>query len=395
VEARVDSFFASAERANEDELQLEIDSVVQSPVVQEMLVVTNGLMAVMNEKRQTVAINPTFLKMLGIEDPGEVLGLRVGEMLRCVHAAGEPHGCGTTQYCSTCGAAVAIVSTLADDKPAQRVCSITADKGGSNCDISLLASAHPIKIQDKKFLLLFLQDITLEQLRASLERTFFHDIANMLTGLVGASEMLYKSHQDSQIAKVVLNSARRMFNEVELQKYLFKSSNCDCEVARRSMTSEQLLEELKDVYLRHRVAQGKQMVVLKSAFPVTVSTDASLALRVMCNMVTNAFEATDDGGAVKLWFENDRDSLVFCVWNDKAIPEAVKLRMFQRNFSTKDGAGRGLGTYSMRLVGEKLLGGKVSFTSSEEEGTVFKFAMYRYLRDVQGAASYGSVAAAC
>lgn len=391
----MDTYFAAAERASEDELQLEIDSVVQSPVVQELLLVTNGVIAILNEKRQTVAINPALLQMLGIEDPGGVLGLRLGEALHCVHAAEEPRGCGTTKYCSTCGAAIAAVSSLATDKPAERICAITVDRGGSTSDISLHVGAHPIRIEERRFLLLFLQDITLEQLRASLERTFFHDVSNMLTGLLGASELLYKAHQDSEIARVVRNSARRMFNEVELQKYMFNRDSCDCPVARRSMTSEELLDELKNVYHEHSAARGKQLVALKSAFPVTVSTDGSLALRVMCNMVTNALEATDDNGSVKVWFENDRDSLVFCVWNDKAIPEAVKLRVFQRNFSTKEGAGRGLGTYSMRLVGEKLLGGKVTFSSSETEGTVFKFALRRYLRDVKAAASYDSVAGGC
>jgi sensor histidine kinase regulating citrate/malate metabolism len=54
------------------------------------------------------------------------------------------------------------------------------------------------------------------------------------------------------------------------------------------------------------------------------------------------------------------------------LPEIAN-RIFQRNFSTKAQAGRGVGTYSMKLFGEKILGGKVSFTSSREDGTVFKF----------------------
>lgn len=96
----------------------------------------------------------------------------------------------------------------------------------------------------------------------------------------------------------------------------------------------------------------------------------------MCNMVTNALEATDENGTVKVWFEQDEKFLVFCVWNGKLIPEEVQLRIFQRNFSTKEGAGRGIGTYSMKLLGEKILGGKVSFTSSET-GTIFQFAIPR------------------
>ncbi len=44
--------------------------------------------------------------------------------------------------------------------------------------------------------------------------------------------------------------------------------------------------------------------------------------------------------------------------------------MFQRSFTTK-GEGRGLGTYSMKLLSERYLNGRVEFTSSPEHGTTF------------------------
>ena len=42
-----------------------------------------------------------------------------------------------------------------------------------------------------------------------------------------------------------------------------------------------------------------------------------------------------------------------------------------RSFSTKADTGRGIGTYSMRLFGQRYLGGRVDFTSEEPEGTTF------------------------
>jgi sensor histidine kinase regulating citrate/malate metabolism len=45
--------------------------------------------------------------------------------------------------------------------------------------------------------------------------------------------------------------------------------------------------------------------------------------------------------------------------------------IFQRSFSTK-GFGRGLGTYSIRLLTERYLKGSVSFTSSALSGTIFR-----------------------
>jgi sensor histidine kinase regulating citrate/malate metabolism len=52
------------------------------------------------------------------------------------------------------------------------------------------------------------------------------------------------------------------------------------------------------------------------------------------------------------------------------MPEAVRMQIFQRSFSTR-GTGRGIGTYSIRLLTEKYLKGTVVFTSSDPEGTIF------------------------
>jgi len=48
--------------------------------------------------------------------------------------------------------------------------------------------------------------------------------------------------------------------------------------------------------------------------------------------------------------------------------------LFQRSFSSK-GSGRGLGTYSMKLFGEKYLDGEVSFESDRIKGTTFTISL--------------------
>ena len=68
------------------------------------------------------------------------------------------------------------------------------------------------------------------------------------------------------------------------------------------------------------------------------------------------------------------DQVVFSVRNKSVIPEEAKRRVFQRSFSTK-GAGRGVGTYGMKLLGERFLGGSVNFSSREGEGTIFRLSL--------------------
>jgi len=59
----------------------------------------------------------------------------------------------------------------------------------------------------------------------------------------------------------------------------------------------------------------------------------------------------------------------FSVHNPEFIPTEIQGQIFKRSFSTK-GQGRGLGTYSMKLL-SSFVKGKVWFTSSPQEGTTF------------------------
>jgi len=48
----------------------------------------------------------------------------------------------------------------------------------------------------------------------------------------------------------------------------------------------------------------------------------------------------------------------------------VEMQVFLRSFST-EGVQRGLGTYSLKIIGEQYLGGKVNFEPNPERGTTF------------------------
>ena len=103
----------------------------------------SGLLAILDEHRQIVSVNDSLLQALGIEDPAQVLGLRPGEALDCVHAHEDPAGCGTTKFCSTCGAAISIVSSLETDEPVERLCALSSNKGGKTVDLAMLVKSHP------------------------------------------------------------------------------------------------------------------------------------------------------------------------------------------------------------------------------------------------------------
>ncbi len=86
-------------------------------------------------------------------------------------------------------------------------------------------------------------------------------------------------------------------------------------------------------------------------------------------MVVNALEAADTRQTVTLDCRLKGREVVFSVSNPGLIPEEVRPEIFRRTYSTK-GPGRGLGTYSMRLL-SSLLQGEVSFVCEKGETTFF------------------------
>jgi sensor histidine kinase regulating citrate/malate metabolism len=87
-------------------------------------------------------------------------------------------------------------------------------------------------------------------------------------------------------------------------------------------------------------------------------------------MIKNAIEMNVPHDTITLNCKESETIVKLSVHNNSIVADIAKDQLFKRFFSTK-GKGRGLGTYSMKLLGEKYLNGKVGFTSSEESGTTF------------------------
>jgi K+-sensing histidine kinase KdpD len=378
------TWFASARRANKEELIRQIDLVTKSPVVNGVLTSVSGLMAVLNEDRQVLAVNDSFLALLGIDNPSATLGLRPGEVLQCTHSRDNSAGCGTGEYCATCGAAIAIVTSLMTNKPVERKCVLTAQRGNSPEDFCFWVKATPLNLEGSQFLFLFLQDVTEQEQRSGLNRAFLHDIKNMVMGLGCTIELMSheKMKTSPQLQDKILRLSESLVREVSIQSSFINNSYTDFSVAPNLVSVHKLICEIQDIFSNHPAAFNKTLTISEPIPSIDIVTDLPLVVRVLNNMLVNAFEATDEGGEIKLSIEERKESVVFRVWNRSVIPKEVTKRIFQRFYSTKREPGRGLGTYSMKLFGEKFLGGRIRFTTSENKGTEFSFSIPKKIPDL-------------
>jgi hypothetical protein len=175
---RPDTAYLPAERTAAAVLEDENVRAACSPLLTALLEANGSAAAVVDRNRQSVALNTEYLRLAGIEDPPEALGLRPGEAVGCDHHADSPGGCGTGPACPSCGLAIAVLVASQRGRPNERTCSLARSRHGNRADLQLRVRAAPVTMNGQAFLLVTLRDVTAEHRRDALARAFLHDLAN-------------------------------------------------------------------------------------------------------------------------------------------------------------------------------------------------------------------------
>ena len=301
----------------------------------------------------------------------EVTGLRLGDLLQCAHANLGPDGCGTTPFCTVCGAARAIEESQAGRAAVHDYRVIRGGEAAS-ATLDLRVWTTPLALGPEPLTVVAIRDMTDSNRRAALERVFFHDLLNAAGALRGYMQMwpLLTPDQATEASQAAARLSHQIVEEIETQRDLAAAESGDLDVRVKDLEPKALLDDLRVLYAHHRVAHDRAIALAPCDEGVPIRTDRVLLARVIGNLVKNALEASAPGQTVTLGFRR-APVPAFTVHNEGVIPEDVRLQIFQRAFTTKGERGRGLGTYSVKLLGERYLGGTVEFSSSAVAGTVF------------------------
>ncbi|MDP6775428.1 MAG: response regulator [Candidatus Latescibacteria bacterium] len=174
-----------------------------------------------------------------------------------------------------------------------------------------------------------------------------------------------------ELHDVILRLSDELIDEINAQRVLAAAESQELVVHPVSVNAIGLLQEVMGLYARHEVAADRHLAIDPRAWDGSLVSDRTLVRRVVGNMTKNALEAARPGETITLGCEIGEDGVDFLVHNPGFIPPDVQLQIFQRSFSTK-GTGRGLGTYSIKLLTERYLQGSVSFSTAPEDGTTFR-----------------------
>lgn len=368
------TFFAPAGRDAPEDFCRKRKTLQERPLLCQVLEALPTMLLVLNANRQIVAANQAFLNTLKA-NIDQIAEKRPGEALGCIRAKDAPDGCGTAVECVTCGAVQAILESQSQDRRVVRECRILAETPQGFDAMDLRVTATPLRVGDDRFVLAAVEDISSAKRLDVLQRTFFHDALNTAGCTEGYAQCLAgDSSGEPDLGARQAGLARELIEIIQGQRDLLQAESGDLEVQPEPMRVSSVLEELRSRFATHSAAEGRT-IATSIAWDGAIVADRQLLLRVLSNMLKNALEATSPGGVVTLRCFEQGDEAIFAVHNAGVMPAEVQFQLFQRSFTTKGQRGRGIGTYSIKLFGERYLGGRVAFTSRAPEGTTFTLAI--------------------
>ena len=366
----METLFAPAERSEVEDVRRSFAGLNAQLRYDIVLNLMPNITFIVDERRQVLFANDGALSILGVES-AEVIGARPGEILKCVRARETPGGCGTTEACRVCGAVGAILEALDGDKESARECRISAMRDGRQVSLDLLVTAVPIKTGQGRFAVVTMHDIGDTKRRQVLERLFFHDLMNSLSNLQACVILLRKEFGSMASGHDYLGrlaaATKSLIDEVYQQRDLITMESDDLEADIREVDLALVAREaILNVEIAD-YAKGKRVAFLADGPARRVSSDPVLLGRVIVNMLRNALEASGPGEQVTLSLADTGERAELTVRNPAFIPRDIQLQIFQRSFSTK-GRGRGVGTYSMKILTEKYLGGRSASPPTRQRG---------------------------
>jgi len=364
------TYFATAERADAGDVAGMNTALTSDEGLCAVINAMPEFVMIVGSTRQVLLVNQAMDEFARSQGCDDCIGLRPGEILDCRHALEAEHGCGTGEACRSCGAVETILSALSGDR-ASHECRIMRDTPQGFEVLDLKVWGTPFRFQRMELAIVVAVDISNEKRRKVLERLFFHDILNTAGAIDGLARVLIDELMPIGEAKeTLLMMARRLVGEIRSQRELLAAENDELSVRPVPLNSHQLLESVKSCYENTLPGRSISIMLSQDSTSTVFYSDEQIINRVLGNLLKNALEAAPEGGTVTLGCSTAEKNIVFWCNNQGVIPRETLLQIFHRSFSTK-GEGRGIGLYSVKLMTERYLKGKVDCRSDDSSGTTF------------------------
>lgn len=366
--------FDSPFRSSQLEIENRFSTIRLNPTIMQMLESFPDLVLLLDKNRQIVAYNKKAENFFKKKIRTEILGQRLGEALGCIHAAEMPYGCGTSTFCSECGAGKSNKLTLQSPGSYEDECRIVVNYSSFETSLDFKVFTSTLTFENENYIIFAIKNLESEKRRELLERIFFHDVLNTASIIFGISGMISEVRETDdfdKFSKILSDTSEQLIQEIQAQRDLSNAEAGKLIIYPAQDSVKNILEQAFGLYEKNSMTQGKRFVCEYPVDMMIIETDHHFIIRSLGNLIKNALEAVDAGKKVSLSAYEYGENIRFIVANDGIIPKYIQLQIFNRSFSTKAKKGRGIGTYSVKLLVENYLKGKVSFISNENDQTKF------------------------
>lgn len=361
--------YAPATRYTNGQLESQSKTILNNKQLVEFVESVSQMVLILNKYRQVVYANKNYQTFCDKIKLDPIIGTRPGEVFSCKNVFKASGGCGTSSACKSCGSVNAILESQKGQRSTKECQVLTTN----NDALDLRVTATPLSLDGEKLTIFSVIDISAEKRRRSLERVFIHDILNSAGAIQGLSSIIKEINdveELKEVAGMIDDASKSLIEEIQSQREINSAERGDLKPSFAEMDTTPILIELQATYSKHESNFGKSITIDDKVQNSIIKTDRVLLKRILGNMIKNAIEINVPNDSITLNCYEMADEIVFSVHNYSVISEKVQEQLFKRFYSTK-GAGRGLGTYSMKLLGEKYLNGKVDCISTNGAGTTF------------------------
>ena len=367
------TYYASPERIDKTIVLKQAKRILDLDYARKILNSFPNVVIILNKFRQVIYANDVFMKITGMPNFEDLIGQKPGELVHCIHANSTEYGCGTGVECRYCGAINTVLESIKSNSRTDNEARITTEVDGKIIPLDLHIEATPFEFEESNYTLVVMTDISEVKRREQMERIFIHDLLNSAWSLQSRAELFPKKDltgDQLELFAKIKDQIDRIMDEVEAQRDIIRMENHELDINVEPVALSAVIESIIQSTKPLNCAKDKELLAESNCSQIKLNTDKRILRRILFNLVKNALEASKKNESVLLISSEVDDSISIQVKNNFVMSEEIKSQVFQRSFSTK-GKGRGLGTYSVKILVEEYLQGRVSFESTKENGTIF------------------------